>query len=117
MKDYRKLFKKHYNIEFSSNFVVHHIDLNHENNDINNLMILPKKLHQKYHFLLTTLNVDKSSIVKFETRITGNCANTNTYRINMIEKLAEVLTMCNMWYDYKLYMDKKIPNIHDLEVF
>lgn len=30
---------------------VHHIDHNHSNNDLHNLLLIPKRLHNKYHML------------------------------------------------------------------
>lgn len=53
--DYRKYFKEYYGIDFSSKYDIHHIDLNHNNNSIKNLMILPKDLHHKYHFYLESM--------------------------------------------------------------
>ena len=49
LKNYREKYKRYYGIEFDRKFVVHHIDENRENNDINNLLLLPLKLHSKYH--------------------------------------------------------------------
>lgn len=47
--NYRKYYKDYYSIEFGREFDIHHIDRNRENNDISNLILLPKTLHQKYH--------------------------------------------------------------------
>lgn len=33
----------------ASRFIVHHIDHNRGNNDIKNLVLIPTKLHEKYH--------------------------------------------------------------------
>lgn len=49
LKNYREKYKRHYNIDFGSDFVVHHIDENRQNNDIENLLLLPRELHSKYH--------------------------------------------------------------------
>lgn len=46
---YRQLYKKYYGIEFGADYEVHHIDMNHSNNSINNLILLPKELHRKLH--------------------------------------------------------------------
>ena len=39
---YREKYKRYYRIEFSKEYVVHHIDFDRENNDISNLLLLPK---------------------------------------------------------------------------
>ena len=45
----KRLFEEKYDVIIPRDFEVHHIDLNHFNNDLSNLMILPKVLHRKYH--------------------------------------------------------------------
>lgn len=45
LKDYREKFKRYYGLSFSKDYHIHHIDLDHSNNDIENLMIVPKELH------------------------------------------------------------------------
>lgn len=47
--DYRIKYKKHYEIEFGTDYVIHHIDEDRNNNDISNLLLLPRDLHSKYH--------------------------------------------------------------------
>ena len=116
-KNYRELFKEYYHIEFSSNYDIHHIDLNHNNNDIDNLMILPKKLHQQYHNLLNSINYEEDIFLKkFSARINGNSVNSNNYNISMIEEFIPVFQKCNMWFDYKMYLDGILPNIHNFKL-
>lgn len=55
MQDYRKKYKDHYGIEFGRDYVVHHIDKNRENNDISNLILLPNRLHSKFHCVIDGL--------------------------------------------------------------
>lgn len=53
MKDYRKIYADYYCVEWDSKlFEVHHIDRNRENNDVHNLVLLPKKLHREYHKII-----------------------------------------------------------------
>lgn len=47
--NYRMKYKKFYNVDFGSELEVHHIDENRDNNDIDNLILLPQKLHNLYH--------------------------------------------------------------------
>ena len=35
---------------------MHHIDLDRKNNDIENLVAIPKELHQEYHKLINKVN-------------------------------------------------------------
>ena len=117
MKDYKKKFKEHYNIDFEKDYVIHHIDLNKNNNEITNFMIMPKKLHQTYHFLLnSTCNTDEKDFRRIYTIIHSTCICGDQYNLSMMSKLLEILNECNKWYDYKLYLDGIIANIHNLEV-
>lgn len=49
MRDYRKLFCDYYNVKIPTDWDVHHIDYDHNNNDPSNLVALPKKLHRRLH--------------------------------------------------------------------
>lgn len=53
--NYRQYYKDYYGIEFGQDMVVHHIDFDRSNNNINNLLLLPNKLHAKFHFALSML--------------------------------------------------------------
>lgn len=52
--NYRKLYAKHYGIKIPPEYDIHHIDFNRENNDIKNLILLPKSLHHKLHWVRNT---------------------------------------------------------------
>lgn len=117
IKDYRREFKKYYNLELSEEYDVYHIDLNHENNDMNNLMILPKILHIKYHSLLNDLRISKPiKTITLDLKIHGNQINLNSYNLQIIKDLISVLDECAKWYDYKLYLDGKLNNIHGIKL-
>lgn len=49
IKNYRKIYEKYFDIKIPKDYEIHHIDFNHENNDIDNLIMLPRELHQAYH--------------------------------------------------------------------
>ncbi len=114
--NYRKYFKEYYGIDFSKEYEVHHIDLNRENNDIRNLMLLPKTLHRKYHMALSVFNQFQVNpcIVSFNVKISGNGPNTSNYQRSMAKSLLVALEECDKWYDYKSYLDGEMPNIHNI---
>lgn len=59
MKDYKKIYADYYGIIWdSAEFEIHHIDRNRENNDIRNLVLLPKKLHKEYHRIISIIQND-----------------------------------------------------------
>jgi hypothetical protein len=91
LKNYRLKYKRYYGVEFDSNYDVHHIDGNHENNKISNLLLLPKDLHQKYHELTQKLHyvgdLSKLTISKLSV----------WYTADLLMKLCEVLMNIRPW--------------------
>ena len=47
--DYRKFYKDYYGISFNDDMVIHHLDWNRNNNDISNLLLIPKEIHNMFH--------------------------------------------------------------------
>lgn len=110
IKNYREKYKRYYGIDFGRDFEVHHIDLNHENNDINNLVLLPKELHHRYHFYLNVardFTSGKPYEFFFDARVHGNLLNARVYEMHAMENLISVLKECSYWYDKKEEMDMK----------
>lgn len=95
---YRKFFEEYYEIEIPEGFEIHHADCNRENNDINNLVMLPKDLHRKYHKLLMKnywlLNKDQTSIT-IDATINGDMMNME--KMNFIESLIDIMAECEKW--------------------
>lgn len=118
--NYRNKFKKHYNIDFSNNYVVHHIDLNRENNDIKNLMLLPVELHTQYHYYLNaTLPMRKGGSKTertIEFRIRDHFVIANSEELELIRRLIDTIYQCSKWMDYKHYLDGLMPNIHGIQL-
>lgn len=108
-ENYNAKFKRHYGIKFDKKYIVHHIDENRGNNDISNLMVLPRGLHSKYHILKRIIDNNR-----LPTTINGNQANNRTMLSNYYERFLEVLNECNKWHDFKMYLDGKLPNIHGI---
>ena len=68
--DYKKFYsEKMHGLRWNKkHFHVHHIDLNHDNNDFDNLVLIPAKLHNKFHYLINMLGGDIESIVRVTSR-------------------------------------------------
>ena len=49
-KKHRRIYEDHYNIILPSNIEIHHIDGNHNNNDISNLIAVTWKEHYEIHY-------------------------------------------------------------------
>ena len=108
---YSEKFKKQYNVDFGKEYIIHHIDGNHNNDDINNLMILPRGLHSKYHLLKSV--IDNHAL---NTTISGNSVSANNYYLTYYEKFIEVLHECNKWLDFTRFLAGEMPNIHNIKL-
>lgn len=50
MNDYRKIYEREFGIKWDRQvYEVHHIDGNHQNNKVSNLILIPKWLHTELH--------------------------------------------------------------------
>ena len=56
MANYRQMYKQYYGINFGREYHVHHIDCNHENDAIGNLVLLPRNCTIDIIFKKESLN-------------------------------------------------------------
>lgn len=110
-ENYNKFFKRYYGIDFGKEYVVHHIDGDHSNDCIANLMLLPRGLHSKYHELKKVIESNR-----LPTEIRGNQLSNATIIFNCYKRFLAILNECNEWYDYKMFLDGKLPNIHGIRL-
>ncbi len=55
-KNYKKIFKNHVNFDWDTEkYQIHHVNGNHEDNRINNLVLLPTNMHITFHSLYSEL--------------------------------------------------------------
>lgn len=94
--DYRQYYKDYFGIEFGPEMSVHHIDFDRSNNDIDNLLLMPKELHAKYHMRISQLGGAGTGIIDPDMRISGN-----TYQIMALKGLGEVMDEIMEWVSYK----------------
>lgn len=109
--DYRKLYKEHYNIEFGPDMVVHHIDFDRTNNSINNLLLLPSRLHAKYHLVLSMLvGIDHKDSLGEELQL--NSPNVSTYYSQWLRNMADTLEEIAPWIRMKIDFDMLPPDVY-----
>lgn len=107
--NYRKYYKEYYGIDFGSEYSVHHIDFNKENNNINNLILLPAKLHRKYHFILTALGAEDGIIKNFNLQMDGQMNEPLTeYQRKMLINFLDLMNDLKQWQEYKNNLDYRI---------
>ena len=107
--NYRKYYKEYYRIEFDSSYVIHNIDFDRSNNDISNLLLLPGKLHSRYHFLLNGFDLgkeQKKGTVSLDFKIVSECGHIPMFGINMMKNLCETMEEIDKWVRIKYDMDR-----------
>lgn len=110
--NYRKLYKEYYQIDFDDNYEVHHLDENRKNNNIENLLLLPKKLHHQYHFLKNFIKDDLRTVG--DTKIQSFFLRPTYYYYNNVENWIKTKQECDKWFDYKMYLDEEKENPDDI---
>lgn len=93
--NYRKKYKQHYNIDFGKEYVIHHIDENRDNNDIMNLLLLPNKLHSKYHTYKSQYEMASSNGLCLDLNYSSNMC--RDWQMRELEKLLEVIKEIQIW--------------------
>lgn len=104
MFNYRKYYAEYYSISFDSSYHIHHIDLNKDNNDISNLILLPSKLHTRYHYILKVINNNnnesKQGLIDF--RISSVLFNNYEDTSNkMLIFIPNLILECQYWINLK----------------
>lgn len=110
--NYRKFYEKQTGKKIPKDFDIHHIDFNRENNDIMNLVAIPRELHKKYHTIITKMfpfgdfTYDKSSFAPFLSNdfYIGELGYAK-YQIESIAKniytMQDTLYEVSIWCNYK----------------
>ena len=102
MANYRDKYKEFFGIDFNRNLEVHHIDFNRENNSIDNLVAIPRIIHNEYHRIITALSyppaVENGATGFVDLRISSPVV---MYYLTELEALSPILTSCWKWLAWK----------------
>lgn len=101
--NYRKIYEEQTNEPIPENWEVHHIDLNRENNDIKNLVAMPKEMHIEFHSKLKKAEVamKKLNIICGLDLFSG----VNVFARENLHKLNEFIKIYNDCLQYIAYRD------------
>lgn len=108
LKNYRLKYKLYYGIEFDRGYVVHHIDLNRENNDISNLLLLPTQLHTEYHTKRSALELEINNGLILDLSRGSYCF--FDHQFNRIREFADTMEKIAEWVVYKELADMGYEN-------
>lgn len=102
--DYRKLYEENYGITIPSSYDIHHIDLNHDNNSLDNLLMIPHELHMRLHKCL------QSGLRSFavESMSFAYCGSPShcVYQAEALRDYADVYSALFYWSAKKEFEDK-----------
>jgi len=103
--NYRKEYLKYFDLEDDKNFQVHHLDLNRDNNNIYNLVLLPKNVHKRFHFFIAEFRNRENEIVTLDL--------SNPFKSIMeVETCAKILPILK---EIKKWEDIRDRNIIDIQ--
>lgn len=110
--DYRKFYTQYYGIEVPEDFDIHHIDFDRSNNNPSNLLMLPKDLHQRYHYILTAFNCYTSNK---KGTINLGFNDIGSTKVKILKHLYPTIKECYKWQEYReqLHLRRIQNEIHD----
>lgn len=104
MESYRRTYEM-YCGKIPKGYEIHHIDFNHYNNDICNLVALPKELHQKYHKI-----AGDASLISFDATLKGRYSLGQGANYYAFEKAAEFM---DVWKECQKYVYERDRQLYD----
>jgi hypothetical protein len=100
---YKTKYKQLTGRDISKGFEVHHIDIDRENDSIANLVLLPIKLHRRYHtirksILNFTNCVPRDGVICDMKLFNPEQIELDPYNhIKMFQDLYDIMNICNNW--------------------
>ena len=121
MKSYRKsyidayasMYIRMYGIDIcDSDIQIHHIDHNRNNNELDNLVAIPKKLHEDYHRLHFEMKIID---FKIPDVMCGGYVNSNSYNLGISTDYIAVLNECVDWINKRDMVRYAIINEREMK--
>ncbi len=93
---YRKFYSQKFQITIPTEFDIHHLDFNHDNDDIKNLLLLPKELHERLHKAHREMRMWEIKADAIESY-----SNLTLIKASMMKEMSEVLIDVAYWLRVK----------------
>ena len=106
--DYRKKYEEELGILLPKDYDVHHINQDRCDNSIENLVALPKPLHQRYHTVCYAVSPITLSDLPNDLTF-HNCNRGISYEINILKEYDLVITECFKYIVYRDFLLNKLP--------
>lgn len=95
----RKIYAEHYGITIPDGMEIHHIDGDPTNDEIENLLMLPRELHKAYHKWKACF--DRLSFEQYD----GLLLHANQFHFMVMMEFGKVCEECLRWMGYQAQMD------------
>lgn len=107
--DYRKIYQEHYRITIPDGFEIHHINKDREDNRIENLMLLPARVHRDLHIIDNSLGPAFLSNKNYVTTIANN-AHELSFIHGIVDLWSKIIPSLMYWAMVKEQEDLAIQN-------
>lgn len=113
--DYRKYYTDCTGKNVPSDFDIHHIDLDRNNNHIDNLVAIPRVLHQDYHSAFIDVMPYLDDGLKPDMPTSSNLAGYAYFSHSLVlfNRYCDAKVKVTKWIDYKIHLLGLMPNIHN----
>lgn len=103
--DYRKLYEKTFGIKIPRDYDIHHIDGDHNNDSLDNLLLLPRDLHAELHHAEDMFRrmMEVGNLKDFHSMP----AHIN---VTILEDLADAIDQVSVWMKAKDIEEARIEN-------
>lgn len=102
-ENYRQIYKDYYGIDFGNEYAIHHIDHNHANNDIRNLILLPKSVHSRYHFIMNNF-LGRPFEECFKEYVIDSVLVGGNYGFQSMDKITQIRDEMRYWSELRSVM-------------
>ena len=98
---YREDYEEHYKMRLDRSWEVHHIDYNHDNNDMNNLVAIPDYLHRKLHKAHFRFELAKQNFTLSDIKIHSGKLCSHTEFMSALSDYIETVEKCTPYINLR----------------
>lgn len=107
---YRQDYENYYGVTLDANWHVHHIDYNHNNDNIENLVALPNYLHLELHKAHDTLEQYENDFQLSDIRLhSGLCCSHSDFMV-ALTNYVNVIDKCTTFMNMRDFSKMRVDN-------